>query len=81
MCTDSPTETGNSSWFMSRVMTVRESWEVAARRETRSYFSALRAVMVRVSSKSWVSVVVAILEEVPLGVELDWAVVVEEVRL
>lgn len=40
---------------------VRESCEVAPRRETRSYFEASRVVMVRFSSRSWVSVVVAIL--------------------
>lgn len=40
---------------MSRVRIVAWSWEIAEMRDTRSYFSELRAVMVKCSSKSWVS--------------------------
>lgn len=43
-------------------MTVWESAELAPSRETRSYFALSRVVMVKVSSRSWVSVVVAIFE-------------------
>ena len=39
---------------------VRESCEVAPRRETRSYLEVSSVVIVRFSSRSWVSVVVAI---------------------
>lgn len=53
-------ETGNRSWLISSVMMVRESCEVAPRRETRSYLEVSSVVMVRFSSRSWVSVVVAI---------------------
>lgn len=51
METDSPTAQGYSSLLISRVNVVTESEEVQDRRETRSYFCELIAVIVKVSSK------------------------------
>lgn len=60
MESDSPTAQGYSSVLTSSVKVVKESDEVQVRRETRSYFCELIAVIVKVSSKRSGSDIVAV---------------------
>lgn len=60
---DSPTAHGYNSEFTSRVKVREASVEVQVKRETRSYFWALIAVIVKVSSKRSGSDIVTVIRQ------------------